>query len=371
MPSRIPLVNLQREYARIRSEIDRAVHRVLRQGRFVLGGEAKAFEDEWAAYCGVPHAVGVGNGSDALQIALRAAGIGPGDEVVVPALSSAFTAMAVSMTGATPVFADVDALRLTLDPGALEAAITPHTKAVIAVHLYGSPADMDPIVQIARNHGLLVLEDASQAHGAPYHDRRTGSLGDVATFGFYPTMNLGAYGDAGALVTGDGDLADKARMLRNGGRRALGEHEMIGTNSRLDEMQAAILRTKLAHLEAWNQHRRTLAARYEKGLSDIPDLLLPAHADEAQPVYYLYVVRTFLRDALREYLAGAGVGSGTHYRRPLHLEEAFAPLGYGPGTCPNAEKAAETVLSLPLYSCLSLNEVDQVVRLIRIFFAMR
>jgi dTDP-3-amino-3,4,6-trideoxy-alpha-D-glucose transaminase len=371
MASTIPLGDLRREYARIGSAIDEAVLRVLRRGWFVLGEEVEAFEAEWAAYCGTAHSVGVGSGTDAIHLALRAAGIGRGDEVIVPALTATFTALAVSMAGAIPVFADVDPRRYTLDAGALETAITPRTAAVIPVHLYGCPADMDSIVEIARKHGLLVLEDAAQAHGARYRGIRAGGLGDVAAFSFYPSKNQGAYGDAGALVTDSADLADKVRMLRHGGQRRTYEHELLGTNSRLDEIQAAILRTKLAHLDAWNERRRELASRYRAGLGDLPDLALPIPPDEVEPVYHLFVVRTALRGALRDYLAGAGVHTGVHYPKGVHLQEAFASLGYEVGSCPQAEAAAAEVLSLPVFPQLSVREAEQVIRLVRFFFAMR
>jgi dTDP-4-amino-4,6-dideoxygalactose transaminase len=363
--------DLKREYAHLRPEIDQAIERVLRRGWFVLGEEGEAFEAEWAAYCGVAHAVGVGNGTDAIHLALRAAGVGPGDEVIIPALTATFTALAVSLAGATPVVADVDPARYTLDPAALEAAITPRTAAVIPVHLYGCPADMEPIVAIARRHHLLVLEDAAQAHGARYQGTRAGGLGDVAAFSFYPSKNLGAYGDAGAIVTNDAALADKARMLRHGGQRRTYQHELLGTNSRLDEIQAAILRTKLLHLDAWNERRRTLAAGYDAGLDGSDPLLLPKAPAGVEHVYHLYVVRTPLRDALRHYLAGAEVATGIHYPQPVHLQPAYASLGYERGSCPNAETITAEILSLPLFPQLSEAEVEQVSRLVRIFFAVR
>lgn len=371
MAAPIPLGDLRREYSRFRSEIDGAIERVLRQGWFILGPEGEAFEAEWAGYCNVAYAVGVGNGTDALYLSLRAADIGPGDEVVLPAFTAAFTALAVSMTGATPVFADIDAESCTLDPAAFEASITPRTAAVIPVHLFGCPAEIAPIVEIARRHNLLVLEDAAQAHGARYQGLRVGGLGDAAVFGFYPSMNLGAYGDAGIIVTDDAALADKARMLRHGGQRNRYEHELVGANSRLDEMQAAILRIKLPHLDAWNQRRQTLANRYRAGLTNTGDLTLPVAPQNVEHVYHLYVVRTGLRDALRDYLSGAGVNTGVHYPKGVHLQKAYAHLGYKPGSCPNTEQAAGQVLSLPIFPQLSNQEVDQVIRLIRFFFAMR
>ena len=370
MRSSIPLGDLQREYVELRSEIDAAVGRVLRRGWFILGEELQAFETAWAAYCGTTHAVGVGNGTDALHLALRAAGIGPGDEVIVPALTATFTALAVSMAGATPVFADIDAERYTLDPGAFDAAITPRSAAVIPVHLYGCPADMDPINEIARRHSLLVLEDAAQAHGAQYQGVRTGGLGNVAAFSFYPSKNLGAYGDGGALVTNDAALAGKARMLRHGGQRHTYQHELQGVNSRLDEIQAAILRIKLQRLDQWNKRRRTLAAQYQGGLRDLDSLQIPLAPADVEHVYHLYVVRTPLRDALQDYLAGAAVKTSVHYPGVVYLQEAYAHMGYEPGLCPNAEKAVAEILSLPIFPQLTDHEAAQVTRLIRFFFAV-
>ncbi len=362
--------DMRREYAPISSEIDDAIERVVKRGWFVLGEEVKRFEAEWAAYCGVSHAVGVGNGTDAIQLALRASGVGPGDQVIVPALTSTFTALAVSMTGATPVFADVDPETGTLDPAAFEAAITPQTAGVIPVHLYGCPADMDPIVKIARQHSLLVLEDAAQAHGARYRGRRVGGLGDVAAFSFYPSKNLGAYGDAGAVLTRDPVLANKVRLLRHGGQRQASYHELPGTNSRLDEIQAAILRVKLAHLDNWNERRRALAERYREGLADCDGLILPVTPKEVEHAFYVYVVRTHLRDGLRDYLAGTGVSTGIHYPVCVHLQAAYAHLGYKVGSCPNAEEAAAKVLSLAIFPQLTAGEIDHVVRMVRIFFAV-
>jgi dTDP-3-amino-3,4,6-trideoxy-alpha-D-glucose transaminase len=371
MPSNIPMGDLRREYARLHSKIDQAVERVLQRGWFILGEEGEAFEAAWAEYCGVAHAVGVGNGTDALQLALRAAGIGAGDEVVVPALTAAFTALAVSMAGATPVFADVDPERYTLDPAAFEAAITPRTAAVVPVHLYGCPADMEAIVAIARRHNLLVLEDAAQAHGARIQGRRVGGLGDVAAFSFYPSKNLGAYGDAGALVTNDAALAEKVRMMRHGGQRGTYEHELLGTNSRLDEIQAAILRAKLPYLDRWNDRRRVLAARYESGLRACDALRLPVTPHDVEHVFHLYVVRTPVRDALRGYLAGTEIQTSIHYPKGVHLQGAYASLGYKVGSCPHAEAATGEILSLPIFPQLTVTEVDQVARMIRFFFAMR
>lgn len=370
MPPTIPMGDLRREYGRIRPEIDQAIERVLRRGWFVLGQEVEAFEAEWADYCGTAHAIGVGNGTDAIHLVLRAAGVGAGDEVVVPALTAAFTGLAVVMAGATPVFVDVDPVHQTLDVAALAAAITPRTAAVVPVHLYGCPADMEAIREVARRYSLLVVEDAAQAHGASYRGTRVGALGDVAAFSFYPSKNLGAYGDAGAVCTDDAELAQRVRTLRHGGQRATYHHELLGTNSRLDEIQAAILRAKLPHLGAWNRRRRQLAAQYDAGLAEVGGLERPVVPAETEHVYHQYVVHTSLRDALRDYLDGAGVATSIHYPCGVHLQPAFASLGYEPGSCPNAEKLAAEVLSLPIFPQLTGSEVEQVIRLVRFFFAM-
>jgi dTDP-3-amino-3,4,6-trideoxy-alpha-D-glucose transaminase len=369
MPATIPLGDLQREYETIGTEIDEAVGRVLRRGWFILGQEGQSFEADWAAYCQVSHAVGVGNGTDALELALRATGIGPGDEVIVPALTAAFSAMAVSRAGATPIFVDVDAERYTLDPAAFDMAITSRTAAVIPVHLYGCPADMEAIVPIARQHNLLVLEDAAQAHGARHRGRRAGGLGDVAAFSFYPSKNLGAYGDAGAIVTDDDGLAEKVRMLRHGGQRRTYEHEVVGTNSRLDEVQAAILRAKLRHLDGWNERRRALAARYRAGLEDCEGLALPFIPGDVEHVFHQFVVRTKERDRLQRYLAERGASTGIHYPEGVHLQPAYAGLGYKPGACPHTEAASSEILSLPIFPQLTDQEVEKVILLVRSFFA--
>lgn len=363
------MADLAREYAELRPEIDAAVGRVLSRGWFVLGAEGEAFEAEWAAYCDTARAVGVGNGTDAIQLALRAAGIGPGDEVIVPALTAAFTALAVSMAGATPVFADIDARWHTLDPAAFEAAITPRTAAVIPVHLYGCTADVAAILPIARRHGLFVIEDAAQAHGARSDGIRAGGLGDIAAFSFYPSKNLGAYGDGGALVTNDAALAHRARALRHGGQHHTYEHVALGTNSRLDEIQAAILRAKLPHLDAWNERRRALAAQYDAGLAGLSDLALPAMPGGVEHVYHLYVVRSPHRDQLRAFLADRGIAAAIHYPCPVHLQPAYEALSYQVGAFPNAETAAQEVLSLPLFPQLSDGDATRVIDTVRSFWA--
>jgi dTDP-4-amino-4,6-dideoxygalactose transaminase len=371
MTSNIPLADLRREYNEIQSEIDQALARVVQRGWFVLGQEVEAFEEAWAAYCDMPHAVAVGSGTDALYLILRASGIGPGDEVVLPALASTYTALAVSMTGAVPVFADVDARYHTLDPAALAAATTPRTAAVVPAHLYGCPAEMAKIGEVARRHGLLVVEEASHAPGARYAGRRVGGLAGAAAFSFYPTLNLGAYGDAGAVTTADAGLATRIRKLRSGGWVELAGKGVLGIRSRPDEIQAAVLGVKLPHLDAWNRERRAIAARYEAGLGNLAGLALPGVPPQAEAAYYLYVLRTPLRERLHDYLEGAGVSSGGQYSQPVYRQPAYAGLGYGTGACPNAEEAAAEMLSLPIFAQLSRAEVDQITRLVRIFFAMR
>jgi dTDP-4-amino-4,6-dideoxygalactose transaminase len=368
MPSVIPLVDLRREYGEIRAEIERAVTRVLQSGWFVSGDEGRLFEAEWAAYCGVPYAVAVGGSADAVHLALRGAGIGPGDEAVVPALAPASIAQGIVAAGATPVFADVDPRRYTLDPAAFETAITPRTAAVVPVHLYGCPADMQQILRIARSRALFVLEGAAHAAGARYDGQRVGGLADAAAFSFYPTRNLGAYGEAGAVTTGDAGLAERVALLRNGGRGQEYDYLVPGVSSRLDEIQAAVLRVKLARLEWWNEERRALAAGYHAGFETLEELVLPVVPAAVDHVYNLFVVRTRLRNALRDYLAGAGVGSGVHYPTALHRQPAF---DCGTSSCPQAEQITAEVVSLPIFAQLSMTEVQQVVRLVRFFFAMR
>jgi len=356
----VPFGDLRRTYARHQPEFDDAIRRVLKRGWFVLGEELAAFETEFAQFCETGHAVGVGNGTEALQLALMAAGIGPGDEVITAALTAAFTALAISATGATPVFADVNPQTGTVDPPAVEAAITPRTAAIIPVHLYGQPADMDPLRAIAERHGLFLLEDAAQAHGARYKGHPVGTLGDAAAFSFYPSKNLGAFGDGGAVVTAEAGLAERVRMLRNGGQRTRYAHVLPGINSRLDELQAAILRVRLCHLAGDNERRRTIAGRYSAGLTG-SGLTLPVEADYAHHVYHLYVVRSPRRDEMAAALRVQGIGSGVHYPTPLHLQEAYHALGGRRGDCPVAEQMAGEVLSLPLFPELADADVQQVI----------
>lgn len=365
----IPIASASAQYATIKEEIDAAVHRVLESGWFILNEEVRAFEREFAAYCGADFAVGVGNGTDALMLALRALDIGPGDEVVTVPMTAAFGAFAITMTGATPVFVDIDAATANMDVALLEAAISPRTKAIMPVHLYGQAADLGAIMAIAQRHSIPVVEDAAQAHGAMYDGKRVGSIGKIAGFSFYPSKNLGAAGDGGAVTTNDAALAERVAMLRNGGQRGKYEHVIQGVNSRLDEMQAAVLRVKLAHLDAWNAARRAHAHRYEELLAG-SSVELPEERAGAAPeghVWHLYAIRHPRRDALAAYLKERGIGTGVHYPAALHLQPAFASLGIGPGAYPVAERQAREELSLPLFPELTANEVAYVANAVRAF----
>jgi dTDP-4-amino-4,6-dideoxygalactose transaminase len=344
---KVPFLDLLAATREVRSDLDRAWERTASSGCYILGEEVAAFEREWAAYCGVRHAVGVGNGLDALTLILRALGVGPGDEVIVPSNTYIATWLAVSAVGATPVPVEPDPATFNLDPARIEAAVTPRTRAILPVHLYGHPADMDPIREVARRRGLRVVEDAAQAHGARYRGRRAGSLGDAAGWSFYPSKNLGALGDGGAVTTDDDAIADRVRVLRDYGSRRKYLNEVRGVNSRLDPLQAAFLRVKLARLDAWNDRRRATAAAYAAALAGTEGLALPSAAPWAEPVWHLFVVRHPRRDALREGLAADGIGTLVHYPVPPHRSEAYADLGIRAGSLPLAEGIADSVLSLP------------------------
>jgi len=358
-------MDLAAQHVELRAEILEAVEDVIRQGAFIGGRPVESFEREWAEFCGVHHAVAVGNGTDALRLALMAAGIGPGDEVLTVSNTFVATVEAVLQAGARPVLVDVDPLTGTIDPGRLLAGITKQCRAVLPVHLYGNLAEMDQIRTVAEAHRLMVIEDAAQAHGAEYLGKRAGSLGTVAAFSFYPTKNLGAGGDAGAVTTDDPDLAERVRMLRDHGQRVKNRHEREGFNSRMDAIQAAILRVKLKKLSFWNDRRRALAEIYHRELSGIPGLSLPDSTPGARAVYHLYVVRSWARDALKQGLEQAGVGSAIHYPVPVHLQPGFSHLGYGPGSLPVTESLAQQVLSLPLYPELDPEDVGAVCARIR------
>jgi dTDP-4-amino-4,6-dideoxygalactose transaminase len=355
----IPLVDLKAQYAAIKPEVDAAMQTVMDSTAFINGPQVRSFEASFAAFCGARHAVGVQSGTSALHLALMACDIGPGDEVIVPSMTFIATAEMIGRTGARPVFADVDLRTCNLDAGSLERAITPRTKAVIVVHLYGQPAEMDPILAVAQRHGLRVIEDAAQAHGAEYRGRRAGTLGDVATFSFYPGKNLGAYGDAGAVVTNDDRIADEVRLLRNHGRRSKYTHEREGFNYRLDTLQAAVLEVKLRHLEAWNAARRHIADLYRQHLAGLP-VELPHEAEHLRPVYHLFVIRVQNRDGILAHLTENGIGAGVHYPVALHMQPAYDFLGYRPEDLPVSRAAGETVLSLPIYPEMTEAQVEQV-----------
>ncbi len=356
----VPFLDLKAPYRELRDELDAAWRRVMESGWYLLGQELEAFEAEFAAYCDARHCIGVGNGLDALHLILRAMGIGPGDEVIVPSHTYIATWLAVSYAGATPVPVEPDERSCNLDPSRLEEAITPRTKAVMPVHLYGQPANMDEINRIAGRHNLRVVEDAAQAHGARYNGRRTGGLGDAAGFSFYPGKNLGAMGDGGAVVTNDETLAEKVRMLRNYGSRVKYRHEMQGYNSRLDELQAAILRVKLRYLDDWNERRQVIADRYGKAFEGSA-LSLPFVPEWAAPVWHLYVVRTANRQELTAQLERNGIGWLIHYPVPPHLQEAYRRQQHPAGSLPIAEKLAEEVVSLPIGPHMTGQEVAAVI----------
>lgn len=365
---RIPGADLRAQNLPLRDQLRAAFERLLDSGAFVLGPDVRAFEEAFAHYCDSQHCVGVANGTDALVLALRALEIGPGDAVVVPAFTFAATAEAVCLVGATPIFVDIDPLSFTLDPAALELVLwhqRTRVKAVLPVHLYGQVAAMDEIVLQSSAIGAAVVEDAAQAHGARYRGRRAGSLGTLACFSFYPTKNLGAAGDGGALTTRDSDLAARLHRLRDHGQSAKYEHAVVGYNSRLDSLQAAILLAKLEHLDDWNARRRAIAARYAAGLADLPWLQLPQVAPECEPVHHLYVVRCADRDGLQGHLAAAGIATSIHYPRALHQQPAFAEYAPAPGSLPQAEAAAREVLALPCYPELADASVDAVCDSVR------
>lgn len=364
----IPFLDLHAQYATIRHEIDDAIRAVLESAQFVLGSEVAAFEREFAQHCGARHGIAVNSGTSALHLALLAAGVGAGDEVVTVPFTFVATVAAIGYTGATPRFVDVDAETLTMDPRRIEQAITARTRAIVPVHLYGQPADMDPILEIARARGLTVVEDAAQAHGARYEGRRVGSLGDFGCFSFYPGKNLGACGEGGLIVTSNDAHARMLRMLRDWGGERKYEHLVRGYNYRMDAIQGAILRVKLRHLERWTHARRELAARYDEVLPR-GDLRLPARLANSDPVHHLYAVRTPHRDALRQALEARHIGTGIHYPTPVHLLPAWADLGFARGAFPNSEAAADEVLSLPLYPEMPANACDEVASAVCEFMA--
>lgn len=366
---KIPLVDLHAQYETIKPEIDAAIQRTIDRTAFILGPEAKQFEEHFAEFCGVKHAIGLDSGTAALHLALIALNVGAGDEVITTAHTFIATAEPVSLLGARPVLVDIDPRTYNLDPDKLEAAITPRTKAILPVHLYGQPADMDPILEIARKHNIPVIEDAAQAHGALYRDRKIGSLGEMACFSFYPGKNLGAYGDAGALVTNDDELAKKIRMLRDHGRTTKYEHEITGFGYRLDGIQGAVLDVKLKHLPTWNTVRRAHADYYTELLTSIDDsVVTPYESPHVRAVYHLYVIRTRARDALLQHLKEQNIEAGIHYPVPLHMQPVYKHLGYARGAFPETERAAREILSLPLYPELMHAQMERVVDALRSYY---
>ncbi len=355
----IPFVDLRAQYREIQREVEEAVAGVLANAAYVLGSEVESFESEFADYCGAAHGVGVNSGTSALHLALLAAGVGPGDEVITAPFTFIATAATIRYAGATPVFVDVDPVSLTLDPAQLEAAITPRTMAVVPVHIYGQPADMDPILEITRRHGLVVIEDAAQAHGSEYKGRRAGGLGDIGCFSFYPTKNLGACGEGGMVVTSDPEREKRVRLLRDWGQTSKYRHELLGFNYRMEGIQGAILRVKLRHLERWTEMRRAHAARYDEALAN-SGVSTPVAMPWARHVYHAYTVRSPRRDALRDALSEDGIQSAIHYPVPLHRQPIFKDLGYGPGAFPRVEAAADEVLCLPIYPELPADAPERV-----------
>jgi dTDP-4-amino-4,6-dideoxygalactose transaminase len=368
----IPLNDTRPQYDSLKDELMSVVSGVMEKSWFILGENVAQFEREFAAYCGTEYAIGVSNGTDAIHLACMTLGIGPGDEVLTSPHTATFTALGISMTGATPTFADIDSETGNIDPAKLDAAITPRTKAIMPVHLYGQMADMDPIMEVARRHGIPVIEDAAQAHGATYKGKRAGSIGVIGCFSFYPTKNLGAYGDGGALTTSDPHLAEVLRELRNGGQRERYNHVLLGVCNRLDELQAAILRVKLPHLDAWDAARRENALLYDRLLAEVVLPVTPMKVrDYGNTAMHLYVIRVDAgkRDALMEHLKSRDILAGIHYPIPVHLQPAYSFLGLREGSYPLAESLAKEIISLPMYPELSAEQIRTVVEAIGEFYA--
>ncbi|MBA4372530.1 MAG: erythromycin biosynthesis sensory transduction protein eryC1 [Thermodesulfovibrio sp.] len=366
----IPFVDLKAGFAPIKAEVMRAIEETLTGMNLNIGPNCQAFEQEFAAYCGAEYAVGVGSGTEALQFALLAAGVKPGDEVITSPHTFFATAEAIACIGAVPVFVDIDPGTYTIDPDLIEAKVTSKTAAVIPVHMYGQCADMFRINEIAQKHGLAVIEDACQAHGALYQGKKSGALGSAGCFSFYFTKNLGAYGEGGIVTTNDSAIAEKVRLYRNHGHTSKYEHAVIGYNGRLDEIQAAILRIRLRLLDEYNSRRRAHAAGYQRMLNGLP-LVLPEEAETRQHVFHLYVIRSAERDRLMAYLTEKGIGTGIHYRNPVHLQPAMSYLGYTEGSVPVAEKACAEILSLPMYPELSLDDTTYIAEAVRAFYRIQ
>ena len=370
MNNPIPLVDLRANYEPLKDEIRQAWDEVLSGMRLFLGPNVQAFEREFADYCGVAHAIGVSDGTNALHLALRACGVGPGDEVITVSHTFIATAEAILLAGAKPVFVDIDPRTYTMDANQIESRVTPRTRAILLVHLYGQCADMDPILEIAHGHGLFVIEDACQAHGAEYKGQKAGSIGTVGTFSFYYTKNLGAYGEGGLVTTNDTEIAHRVRMLRDHGSEKRYYHEYLGWNARLDELQAAALRVKLPHLNRWNEQRRQNAVLYNQALVSL-DLITPFEVPHNRHIYHLYVIRSKQREALRQYLNDQGIGTGIHYPVPNHLQKPLMDFGYGPGSLPVTESVVGEVLSLPMYAEISQEQIGRVVDVIQSFMRER
>jgi dTDP-4-amino-4,6-dideoxygalactose transaminase len=367
MSPTIPANDLSRAVREMRPQLDAAVARVLDRGYFILGPEVKAFEQAFASYLGVNHLIGVGNGTDAIQIALMALGIGEGDEVICPALTAAPTALAIMAAGATPVFADIDAQTYALDPRKLDACLSDSTRAILPVHLYGLPADLPSIQAFADQHDLVVIEDAAQGHGAMIGDQKVGSLTPIASFSFYPTKNLGALGDGGAVAVQEDGLAERARQIHDLGQTGRYEHSVVGINSRLDEIQAAMLQVQLECLDAHNDARRERALWYDELLSSVPDLTLPIEPEGFHHIYHLYVIRHPDRDRLRAHLKEQGIGTDVHYPKSLQHQPVFANARVAQGGTPEADRAVQEIISLPMYPGLTQQEVETVANAIRSF----
>ena len=371
----IPLVDLRKQYAPLKDDILGRIAEILEGMRLFLGPNVQALEQEFAAFCGVPHAIGVSDGTTALQLALMACGVGAGDEVITVSHTFVATAEAISLVGATPVFVDIDPQTYTIDVGQVGERITERTRAIIPVHLYGQTADMDPLLTLAREHGLWVIEDACQAHGARYKGQRAGALGDAAAFSFYYSKNLGAYGEGGMVTTTVDEIAERVRMLRDHGSKQRYHHDLVGMNGRLDEIQAAVLRAKLPYLDRWSQQRRAHARQYRDALMDLDHVVLPAEARWGEHVYHLFVIRVKAcpersrrnRNGLRAYLHDKGIATGIHYPIPIHLQPAYRDLGYEKGSFPVTEEYAEQILSLPMYAELTPGSIEYVAEAIRDF----
>jgi len=364
---KIPFLDLAAAHRELAEALNSAAVGVIHSGHYILGPEVAAFEEEFARYCEVDHCIAVGNGLDALVLILRAADIGPGDEVIVPAHTFIATWLAVSAVGATVVPVEPDPVTRNIDAALLSAAITPRTRAIMPVHLYGQPADMGPVLDLADRHGLLVVEDAAQAHGARWQGRRTGGIGHAAGFSFYPGKNLGAIGDGGAVTTRDAGLAERIRMLRNYGSKVKYHHEVLGCNSRLDELQAALLRVKLRHLDAWNDRRRIVAARYMEGLRDCAGVALPGVPDWADPVWHLFVVGVEERDRFIAHLSEAGIGTVIHYPIPAYRQPIYKELGERVPQGSPSDRLSASIVSLPMGPHLSLSDVDTVIDAVKAF----